>query len=656
MVGARELVVNVGHILSDTRDQYCSNMDLKHSSVPSRYPTLNNSWEFAGWGSTHYVTLDDDSSELHENHGQGSGSVLNQFQAISIAGNDLIASVFYTLGPCIEYAGAFAPISMACVSLAMWPFKNIICEIATALPMNGGTYNIVLNSTTKTLAAMTAILSILDYVATAVESAATAMHYLALEITLPQQFPIFWATIAVMFLASVVVMMGLKESANISLAIFVAHLVTMAALMIMLLVKWIEIGNQQLIENWQLTMSESGSFISKIFFGFCLGLLGMTGFESTENYIEDMKPNTFCKVMRNMWYISFLLNIPLTFLITAVVPLNVVRSHTNNAISIAGEYALNDSSWLRVWVSIDAVIILCAGALTGIVGITGLLRRMTHDRLLPSIFLVRNKRTGADQYVILMFFILCSSLFAIVKGDTSSLSGVFVVSFLSVMCCFSLCNILLKYKRGRLHRMVTTSVTTSAVSFFVLLSGLIGNIVLDPIIISYFAIYYVVLFLVMIVTMNKVWLLKITYWCIGRSETLQRFERAEKWGSKLVNTIKEVKIFPVVFFAKTDDPYQLNKAILYVKDNETTGHIKLVHFYESGEPLEGFEISHQLLDRVYPKMQIELILIEGVFGPEAVHRVSKKLGVPISQMFIACPGSDFRYSISELGGVRIIML
>lgn len=43
-------------------------------------------------------------------------------------------------------------------------------EVGTALPLNGGAYNILLNTTSKTLASLAACLTVLSYVATAVVS------------------------------------------------------------------------------------------------------------------------------------------------------------------------------------------------------------------------------------------------------------------------------------------------------------------------------------------------------------------------------------------------------------------------------------------------------------------------------------------------------
>lgn len=67
-----------------------------------------------------------------------SKKLIGQWRATSISGNDLIASVLYSLGPCVVQAGQYAPISMALIALLMYPAKKVMTEVSTALPLNGG--------------------------------------------------------------------------------------------------------------------------------------------------------------------------------------------------------------------------------------------------------------------------------------------------------------------------------------------------------------------------------------------------------------------------------------------------------------------------------------------------------------------------------------
>lgn len=108
---------------------------------------------------------------------------------------------------------------------------------------------------------------------------------------------------------------------------------------------------------------------------------------------------------------------------------------------------------------------------------------------------------------------------------------------------------------------------------------------------------------------NRIWLCKTLYWLVDQLPLLHRFttlsETLQRW---ILLSIKRVKSQPVVFFAKTDEPHVLNKAILYSQNNEATGNIKIIHLYESLESIpKHFEANQRILDEIYPKIQIDLV-------------------------------------------------
>lgn len=68
-------------------------------------------------------------------------------------------------------AGVMAPVALLLVSLMLYLFRSVYGEVGTALPMNGGAYNCLLNTTSKFTASMAAALTLLSYVATGTVSA-----------------------------------------------------------------------------------------------------------------------------------------------------------------------------------------------------------------------------------------------------------------------------------------------------------------------------------------------------------------------------------------------------------------------------------------------------------------------------------------------------
>lgn len=338
--------------------------------------------------------------------------------------------------------------------------------------------------------------------------------------------------------------------------------------------------------------------------------------KSAENYIEDLKPGTFPKVMNNMFGFLLALNAPMTLLVTVLVPVPVIKANAANAVSILGEYAAGGQRWLRIWIMVDAVIVLCAGVLTGLIGAIGLVQRMAGDGILPKFFLIRNKWTGSYQYIVLAFLILSITLYAIVGGDTTSLSGVFAVAFLGSLSTFAVSSIMIKYKRGRLPRPINVSLITSLLTFSALMASLIGNIVIDPQIAEYFVIYFAVVLFVVLGMLKRCWLWKLCYWIYDQMDILHRqFPHfSEKVEIFIQRNIKNLKKRSVVFFLKTDEPHVMNKAIQYIKHNEDAGIIKFVHFYEKLEDIpEDLETNHRMLDEIYPKIQIDLVKLLLIF-------------------------------------------
>ncbi|MCA9777454.1 MAG: amino acid permease, partial [Candidatus Eremiobacteraeota bacterium] len=102
---------------------------------------------------------------------------LNQILATSICGNDITSSCLYVSAFCALYAGPYAPLSLLLVAAVLFLFRRVYGEVGTALPLNGGAYNVLLNTTSKRFASLAACLTILSYIATAVISAYEAMHY-----------------------------------------------------------------------------------------------------------------------------------------------------------------------------------------------------------------------------------------------------------------------------------------------------------------------------------------------------------------------------------------------------------------------------------------------------------------------------------------------
>ena len=120
--------------------------------------------------------------------------------------------------------------------------------------------------------------------------------------------------------------------------------------------------------------------------------------------------------------------------------------------------------------------------------------------------------------------------------------------------------------------------------------------------------------------------------------------------------IEEINSQQIVFFTRGDNIANLNRAMLYVKNNEQTNRIKFVTVVQrSMDVPEKLKKDLEFLDEAYPEIDIEFVVLEGVFGPELVKRLSETWGIPPNLMFIGSPGTHFMFGLAERGGVRLII-
>lgn len=100
----------------------------------------------------------------------------------------------------------------------------------------------------------------------------------------------------------------------------------------------------------------------------------------------------------------------------------------------------------------------------------------------------------------------------------------------------------------------------------------------------------------------------------------------------------------------------LNRAALYALENEQTKLLKVIYVQGEGERVPRRLAGHlKEIDRLYPQLRIDFLVVRGVFGPKLIESLSRRLGVPKNYMFIGTPSDRFPHRIDELGGVRLFL-
>lgn len=584
---------------------------------------------------------------------------LNELQATAICGNDISSSCLYVSALTIMYAGQYAWISLLLVAVVLFLFRKIYGEVVGALPLNGGAYNVLLNTSSKRLASVAATLTVLSYMATAVISASEGVHYLSNIIPqIHSTFSLFFvefsfitiATVIILLIFTTLAIIGIGESAIVAVVIFITHLSTLSLLVIASVWFIFMNGFDVFSMNWSLPIT-SGTIVNALFLGFSAAMLGISGFESSANFVEEQEIGVFPKTLRNMWAIVSFFNPVIALLLICIIPLAQVGEHQESLLAFLGQ--TTGGSWLAYLISIDAVLVLCGAVLTSFVGVSGLLNRMTLDRILPNYFLKQNKR-GSNYRIIISFLVLCVSVLFVTKGDIIALAGVYTFSFLAVMGLFGIGNLLLKFKRKKLPRPEKARGVSVIIAVALIITAFIGNMQLNLTSFYTFLQYLVPAFGFVAIMLNRSLLIRLLI------EALEYFYRPLRKmvifsNRYLLKMNLKINSQEFVFFTKGDDVAIINKVMQYVQNNETTKKLKIVNINKDHYDNELLILDLKVLDRAYPEIDIEFIELEGEFGPQIIDELSTKWNIPKNFMFIGSPGDRFSYRVSELGGVRLIM-
>ncbi|PTX18241.1 amino acid/polyamine/organocation transporter (APC superfamily) [Pontibacter mucosus] len=572
---------------------------------------------------------------------------LKELAATAICGNDITSSCLYVSALAIIYAGQYAWVALLMVGGVLFLFRSIYGEVVGALPLNGGAYNALLNTTSKSTASLAACLTLLSYMATAVISASEAMHYVH---HFWQGLPILYATIGLLALFMGLTIMGIGESSIVAIIIFITHISTLTLLVLVGFFYLFSQGFGTLALNYSQPLE--GSIWKALFFGFAAAMLGISGFESSANFVEEQAPGVFPKTLRNMWLAVTIFN-PLTaFLAVAIIPIAASVENQTALLAYLGEVA--GGSWLAVLISVDAALVLSGAVLTSYVGMTGLVQRMTLDRCLPQFLLKMNKR-GSAYLIMISFFLLCVSILFITRGDIGALAGVYTISFLSVMALFGLGNILLKFRRNRLPRPVRASALVLFVAISAVLAALAGNAILNPAYVWVFLEYFIPTVAVVFIMLYRIELLIFVAYLLRQIEQ-QLNKRLPFTSRKVIRLIHRIRSQQFVFFTRGDNIANINKVMRYIVENEHTNRIKIVNVLKEGEaPPKKLMHEVEVLDLAYPELEVDFVILRGHFGPKLVQELSNKWGIPKNFMFIGSPGDRFPYGLQEMGGVRLVI-
>jgi amino acid transporter len=568
---------------------------------------------------------------------------LSQWLATGICGNDITSSCLYVSAIAAVYAGVLAPVVLLMVVGVLYLYKKIYIEVVEALPLNGGTYNALLNSTSKFAAAMAACMTILSYIATAVISSKTAAEYLH---TIFPSFGVMEGTILILGIFATLAIIGITESAVVALTIFIIHMSTLAVFCVLGFIK-LPTDFHILKANLS-TLPVGKDLLIAISLGFSAALLGISGFESSSNFVEEQDVGVFRKTLRNMLIAVAVFNPLVSILSLNLLPLAEIVGHKDYLLSEMAHLMAGQT--FKVIIVLDATLVLSGAVLTSYVGVTGLVHRMALDQVLPQFFLKKSRRNTSHR-IIIAFFLLCSSILLVTKGSLLSLAGVYTISFLGVMTLFGLSNILLKTRRKELKRTYRAGWVTIIIAILATSLGMVGNAIIDHNNLLYFMQYFIPTVLVVVLMYMRIPIYRTILQLLNN--VMVKFL---VWRTIVIDRITAITEQRVVLFARGGDLRRLHVAFNYIVNNESSRSVVIFHLYPNPGQSDEEEIKHSLeaLEEIFPMLKVRFVAREGKFGPEIIEAVSKEFGVPANNIFIGAPEDKHAFSIQDLGGVRVI--
>lgn len=335
----------------------------------------------------------------------------------------------------------------------MWAFKKTYEEGLALSPHNGGAYTMILRGIGRRSGVLAGGLTILSYLATATVSSLSGAFYISSlmdqEVSLDK---IVLISAIPIILFGLLNSKGIKEPAKLITVISGLHFSFLIILII-----W---GVGFISFNWQdvdfakmskITVSSELTF-AMVMHGFAGAFLGITGFESAAQIIEELKAPILTTLRRLYTTVILLVSFTapfISFLCLAILSEDEIIDGKDFLLASFGEKI--GGQGLMVAVVIDAALTLFAAVNTAFVGFIGLAKTMAQQGNLPQILLKRfsYRFSWIDGYpfIALPFMVMALGMVSVVPGEVKILARVYEMAFLSVMVSFVIGVILVRNRK-----------------------------------------------------------------------------------------------------------------------------------------------------------------------------------------------------------------
>ena len=387
--------------------------------------------------------------------GKSNEKELSWLISAGVVGADIGTSVFYSTGILFPIVGYMAPAFVLFACLVMWIFKRTYEEGLAMSPYNGGAYSMILRTLGRQSSAIAGALTFVSYLATAAVSSLSGSYYLySLFSSQPSlEHIVLISFIPIIFFGALNIK-GIKEPAKLVTAIAIFHFA-----FLIIIEFWAVF---YMIFNWsEIDLAKFSSFIRSgtlsfplIVYGIATAFLGITGFESAAQIIENMrKPQirTLEKLYRAVILgVSFTAPL-ISFFCLAILTPEETQDNMHNLLSMFTQKIGGVS--LKSILVLDASLTLFAATNTALVGFVGLATTMAKHGNLPQTFLKRvyDQYPSLEGYpfIVIPFALTVMGISILIAGSVDQVAKVYAIAFLGVMVSFALGVILMRNKNVR---------------------------------------------------------------------------------------------------------------------------------------------------------------------------------------------------------------
>jgi len=376
------------------------------------------------------------------------------FIGAGLVGADIGTSVFYGTGILYPIVGYLAPLFVLLCCLMMWLFKRTYEEGLAMSPYNGGAYSMILRSMGRRAAVLAGALTFASYLATAAVSALSGGFYLSSLFDGFSNTTVVFISFIPLILFGLLNTRGIKEPAKLVTLVAIVHFVLLLIMVLWstgyTIFYWDEID----LTKFRLIHPTKKITLPLLMYGFSAAFLGITGFESAAQIVEELEVPTIITLRKLYRAVIILVSLTapfISFYCLLLLSPDEVDQGINYLLS-----GLADKLGGRIFliiVVINATLTLFAATNTAFVGFIGLATTMAKQGNLPEILLTRmaHRFPSVQGYpaIALPFMAISMMISAFVAGEVDVMAKVYEIAFLGVMVSFCVGVVLMRNRPMR---------------------------------------------------------------------------------------------------------------------------------------------------------------------------------------------------------------